>query len=67
LELRKFDLIRTNKGVGFIKGKRSSGYFALMDIFNNTITASVNVKKGCQRLTARTTTIIQEVAIPPLP
>ena len=65
--LRKLDLIRTNKGVGFIKGKRSSGYFALMDIFNNTVTASVNVKKDCQRLTARTTTIIQEVAIPPLP
>ncbi|WP_084071254.1 RNA-guided endonuclease IscB [Desulfocicer vacuolatum] len=65
--LRKFDLIRTSKAVGFIKGKRSSGYFALMDIFNNTLTASVNVKKDCQRLTARTTTIIQEMAIPPLP
>jgi len=58
--LRKFDLVRTSKGVGFIKGKRSSGYFALMDIFNNTVTASINVRKNCQRLTARTTTIIQE-------
>ncbi len=64
--LRKFDLVRTIKGVGFIKGKRSSGYFALMDIFNNTVTASVNVKKNCQRLTAKTTKIIQEAAIPPL-
>ena len=64
--LRKFDLVKTSKGVGFVKGKRNSGYFALMDIFNNKVTASVNVKKDCQRLTARTTTLIQEVAIPPL-
>lgn len=52
--------------MGFIKGKRSSGFFALMDIFNNTVTASVNVKKDCQRLTARTGTLMQEAAIPPL-
>lgn len=66
--LRKFDLVRTSKGVGFIEGKRSSGYFALMDIFNNTVTASVNVRKNCQRLTARTTTLIERrMAIPPLP
>lgn len=58
--LRKFDFVRTSKGIGFIKGKRSSGYFALMDILNNTVTASVNVRKNCQRLTARTTTMIQE-------
>ena len=58
--LKKFDLVRTSKGIGFIKGKRSSGYFALMDIFNNTVTASVNIRKNCQRLRARTTTIIQE-------
>ncbi len=64
--LKKFDQIQTNKGNGFVKGKRSSGYFALMDIFNNTVTASVNVKKYCQRLAARTGTMIQEVAIPPL-
>ena len=64
---RKFDLVKTSKGVGFIKGKRSSGYFSLMDIFNNKITDSVNVKKNYQRLIARTTTLIQEVAIPPLP
>ncbi|KHD08119.1 HNH endonuclease [Candidatus Thiomargarita nelsonii] len=64
--LKKFDLVSTSFGIGFIKGKRSSGYFALMDIFNNTVTASVNVKKYCQRLTARTGTLIQEVAIPPL-
>ncbi|MEO5969691.1 MAG: HNH endonuclease, partial [Bdellovibrionia bacterium] len=33
--LRKFDLIGTSKGVGFVKGKRSSGYFALMLIDGN--------------------------------
>jgi hypothetical protein len=56
--LKKFDLVKTSKGIGFIKGKRSSGFFALMDIFNNTVTTSVNVKKACQRLTARTGTLI---------
>jgi len=58
--LRKFDLVKTDKGIGFIKGKRSSGYFALMDIFNNIVTTSVNVRNNCKRLVARTTTLIQE-------
>ena len=57
--LRKFDLVKTSKGIGFIKGKRRSGFFAIMDIFNKTITASVSVKKHCTRLTARTTTLIR--------
>jgi len=56
--LRKFDLVQTTKGKGFIKGKRSSGYFALMDIEGSKITDSVNVKKDCVRLSARTTTLI---------
>jgi hypothetical protein len=42
-------------------------FFALTDIFDNTVTASVNVKTACRRLTARTGTLIQEVAIHPLP
>ncbi len=57
--LRKFDLIRTEKGVGFVKGKRSSGYFVLGDIFNNMLATSVNVKKHCIRLSARTTTLME--------
>ena len=61
--LRKFDLVKTSKGIGFIKGKRSTGFFALMDILNNTVTASVNVKKNCIRLTARTTTLIEELRV----
>jgi hypothetical protein len=61
--LRKFDLIKTIKGIGFVKGKRSSGYFSLMDIFGNTIHDSVNVKKEYKRVSARTTTITQKITI----
>lgn len=58
--LRKHDLISTSKGVGFVKGKRSSGAFALEDIRGNKITDSVSVKKDCQRISARTTTMTQK-------
>ena len=58
--LRKFDLIKTEKGTGFVKGKRSSGYFVIMDIHGNIIHNSVNVKKNCTRINARKTTLIQE-------
>jgi RRXRR protein/HNH endonuclease len=61
--LRKFDLIKTMKGLGFAKGKRSSGYFSIMDIFGQTIVDSVNVKKDCMRVIARTTTLIQRTTI----
>jgi hypothetical protein len=65
--LRKYDLVQTPKGTGFVKGKRSSGYFALMDIDGKTITASVNVRNDAIRISARTTTLTQprEAAIPP--
>jgi len=56
--LRKYDLIKTVKGIGFVKGKRSSGYFAICDIFNKTITNSVKVKSECTRIQARTTTLV---------
>lgn len=62
-ELRKFDLIKTIKGIGFVKGKRSSGYFSLMDVFGKTIVDSVNIKKDCMRVIARTTTLIQRTVI----
>jgi hypothetical protein len=57
--LRKFDLVKIVKGIGFVKGKRSSGYFAISDILNKTISSSVKVKTQCTRLQARSTTIIQ--------
>ena len=56
--LRKFDLVSTIKGTGFVKGKRSSGYFALMDITGKSIVSSVSVKKNCTRIAARKTTLI---------
>jgi hypothetical protein len=57
--LRKFDLIQTVKGIGFITGKRSSGYFAVGAIDGTRLTDSVNIKTNCVRLTARTTTLTQ--------
>jgi hypothetical protein len=57
--LRKFDYIQTPKGIGFIKGKRSDGRFAICDIFWNTINGQVQIKKNHIRLNARTTTLIE--------
>jgi 5-methylcytosine-specific restriction endonuclease McrA len=57
--LRKFDLIKTEKGIGFVKGKRSSGYFSIMGIDNKSINNSVNVKRNTVRLSSRTTTLTQ--------
>jgi hypothetical protein len=55
--LRKFDYVQTSRGAGFIKGKRSTGFFTISDLFNVKTISSVNVKKNCIRLSARTTTI----------
>jgi hypothetical protein len=64
---KKHDFIQTPQGTGYVKGKRSSGYFALETILGEKVHASANVKKNTVRLTARTTTIMQlmEVAIQP--
>ncbi|MGB9928130.1 MAG: RNA-guided endonuclease IscB [Methanosarcina sp.] len=62
-ELRKFDLIKTNQGVGIVKGKRSSGYFAITDVMGNKVHDSVKVKNGCKRLRARTTTLLEQKAV----
>jgi len=56
---RKFDYVQTSKGIGFIKGKRSTGFFAISDLDGKSINASVNIKKDCLRLNARTTTLIE--------
>ena len=55
--LRKFDRIETSKGNGFVKGKRSSGYFSIGDIHGNPINNSVKVKTGIIRLSARNITL----------
>lgn len=57
--LRKFDLIETSKGIGFVKGKRSTGFFAVSNLSGGMITPSVDVRKGCRRISARTTTLIE--------
>jgi 5-methylcytosine-specific restriction endonuclease McrA len=57
--LRKFDYIKTSKGTGFVKGKRSDGRFAICDIFRNTINGHVQIKKNHIRLKARTSTLIE--------
>ena len=65
---RKFDLIysRAKKSVGIVKGKRSSGYFAISDIFGKAIHNSVNVKQNCKRLSARKFILSGlEISMPP--
>jgi len=62
--LRKFDLIKTEQGVGIVKGKRSSGYFAITDVMGNKIHDSAKVKQNCERLRARTTTLIEHKIVP---
>lgn len=57
--LRKFDYVQTTNGIGFVKGKRSTGFFAISDLEGKVISPSVNVKKDCTRLQARTTTLIE--------
>jgi len=57
--LKKHDLVKTPQGTGFVKGKRSSGYFALETLLGEKVHASANVKKNTVRLTARTTTLTQ--------
>jgi hypothetical protein len=55
---RKFDLIKTSVGTGFVKGKRSSGYFSLSDLDDHVINPSVNVRDAI-RISARTTTLTE--------
>jgi 5-methylcytosine-specific restriction endonuclease McrA len=57
--IRKFDLIKTSKGTGFVKGKRSRGEFAISKITGESISDSVNVKKAVIRLSARKTALKQ--------
>ena len=53
-------------GAGLVKGKRSSGYFALETILGEKVHASANIKKNTVLVSARTTTLTQlmEAAIP---
>ena len=55
--LRKFDLVSTPRGVGFVKGKRTSGYFAIAAWDGASIHASAKAL-NCKRISARSTTLI---------
>lgn len=61
--IRKLDYLKTVKGEGFVKGRMSTGYGVICDIFGNTTITSTSIKKNCIRLVARTTTLIQAVNI----
>jgi hypothetical protein len=54
--LRKFDLVATPRGVGFVKGKRSNGYFAIATLDGTPIHNSARAV-DCVRLVARSTTL----------
>lgn len=67
---RKFDKVRYFGNDYFIKGRMSTGYAILMDIDGNKIDFSAMPRgyktpklSNCDRVTARTTQMIQTVAI----
>ena len=57
--LRKFDLIKTSKGIGFVKGKRVRGVFVIFRL-NDTKIIEVGIKRKCKRILARKTTLIEK-------
>ncbi len=59
---RKGDKVATSRGMGFVKGKRSSGYFSISDIDGGIIHASEKVT-NCVRLAARSTTQVEEIKL----
>jgi len=59
--LRKYDLIKTKKGIGWISGKRSEGFFELSEINGNSICHAINIKKYNKRISARSTTLVSMV------
>jgi hypothetical protein len=61
--LRKFDLVSTPRGIGFVKGKRSSGYFAIAEMDGTPIHNNARAT-SCKRLTARSTTLVRSTPVP---
>ena len=60
--LRKGDKVDTSCGVGFVKGKRSKGYFTISDLDGNILHASEKVA-NCRRISARSTTQTEEISL----
>ena len=66
LGFKKFDQVKWQKKIGFIKGRMSSGYAVLMDIFGKKIEVKPMAKlrnKKLQRLVARNLILTQRVEI----
>ena len=56
---RQWDRVRLPNGrIGFVKGRRSSGYFAISDVNGNLIAPSVNYRR--LRLIGRANTLLME-------
>ena len=55
---RKGDKIKIPEGIGFVKGKRSSGYFDIANLDGIKLHASAKIKNA-QRISARTTTQVE--------
>jgi RRXRR protein/HNH endonuclease len=56
--LRKGDKVQIPAGIGFVKGKRSSGYFSISDLDGRVLHDSEKASK-CRRIAARTTTQVE--------
>jgi len=63
---KKFDKVLTRNGIGFIKGKRSSGAFEVSDIFGNRIGKTHNAKKYLKRISARKNYMMEVISVAPI-
>lgn len=59
---RKFDLIKTPKGIGFIKGKRSRGCFEISNL-NNSFKFSIYLNNKCYKIKSRSTILLEREAL----
>jgi len=59
---RKFDKVKTPKGIGFVKAKRARGYFHICDVFGNTVVDGINAKK-ITRVSARKNYMMDTIKI----
>ncbi len=55
--LKKFDRIQTSQGIGFVKGRRASGYFPIGDMLGKPTHNAVKVKTDITRLSTRNITL----------
>lgn len=67
LGFRRWDKVKMNEKIGFVKGRRQRGYFCVSDIDNKTILSDVSYKK--LKLIERASALLKErrLAIPHSP